>query len=421
MKTRVRYRDFRHTQKATMLADNYIKTTCAASAAWANYYSADHYQTFGEYESMQDSYTPGFHKLLQAQPHAVVFGAMSKRRLVIDSGTGTSQGETESLTTDCSSPDTYKRRYRFSIANGTNGWLNSGFRFAIYPDNQLIPPTILLSEGDLAAAITEVGTAVRAERDTASNNLWESLAELEKSARLATDLLRNINGVLTDSLVKKMKAGSSAWLAYRYGLLPLMSDLDTVLKGMLKERGARRVTSRAKLSLSRTEVSLPSAYSAFATFRINRQITKNEVITIRGMSLDETEANWGSNIGLTTKGLATLPWELLPYSFVVDWFVNVGEFINALYPSISLNQLGACIVMERKFTQEYQETGYIFDLASTQRVVVPPQLSRCSYEYTEKTRTLGLPMPGLVIKSDFRFDSVTRASDAIALIVQKLL
>jgi hypothetical protein len=41
---------------------------------------------------------------------------------------------------------------------------------------------------------------------------------------------------------------------------------------------------------------------------------------------------------------ATLIWEIIPFSFVVDWFANIGGLINALNPNPSYKTLGSWLV-----------------------------------------------------------------------------
>jgi hypothetical protein len=50
-------------------------------------------------------------------------------------------------------------------------------------------------------------------------------------------------------------------------------------------------------------------------------------------------------------GLTELPltaWELVPFSFVVDWFVNIGDWLEALTPKLGIKILSEGYTVKRK-------------------------------------------------------------------------
>jgi len=104
----------------------------------------------------------------------------------------------------------------------------------------------------------------------------------------------------------------------------------------------------------------------------------------------------------------------------VDWFANIGDFISAMTPTLNLNQLGSCIVTERSIVNQFIGSNFSLKYPLTQTISTPPGDISCDLVYNSKGRSVGLVPPGLVIKSDFRFDHATRALDALALILQKL-
>lgn len=282
----------------------------------------------------------------------------------------------------------------------------------------------IISLSDISSLVTEASTSCLAKRGRADDNLFESLAEW----RQTLDMLRRPQKILHDFLdtynrkiskIRRIKGASSAWLAYRYGVRPFVQDVTSIINGIGQETGRRRVTSRSAVSSSRYSVSTftVSPLWSWATATFRKQISDS--VSVRAMSLDEYVASLASNVGFTAKGLITTPWELIPYSFVADWFVNVGDFLNALAPAPGYTQLGSSLTITRQIVNIWTcVSGSVNPaLATIISGGINGQLSSSSLT---KTRSASLSSPGLVIKSDFRLDNPDRVLDGFTLLAQRL-
>jgi hypothetical protein len=230
----------------------------------------------------------------------------------------------------------------------------------------------------------------------------------------AANFLRKNGGV-----VGKAKAASSMYLLYRYGFSPLVKDVAQGYEGLSKALGMIRQTSRGAAADSKTSVTT-SAGGSWGTWTYTKQWSQYDSLSVRAMSLDEYEASMGFNVGFSTKDLLTLPWELIPYSFVVDWFLNIGDVIGAITPTFGVQQLGSCLVTEWESLVDFTSYGYHVTSPSLVTSLSTPGGFSCQMKSLNKARTVGLPAPGLTIKSDFRLTSLTRCADAVALVVQRL-
>lgn len=131
----------------------------------------------------------------------------------------------------------------------------------------------------------------------------------------ASDLLRS-----TD---KAARSAGSAWLAYRYAIMPLWYSYQDVAK-LVERQGNLYQSYRASETV---DIPRPStgglSNGLYATTQGSKQVTS---IVKAGYSNDflrdyvSNQVQWNP--------FATL-WELVPLSFVIDWFVNVGDFIVA--------------------------------------------------------------------------------------------
>lgn len=137
---------------------------------------------------------------------------------------------------------------------------------------------------------------------------------------------------------------SSNWLQYRYGILPLLSSMNGIIEVVTKPKTSVRHTSRGFASGNFgtiTEVGPVSGNTpgSFFTTQINREITGR--CTVRTGVLYEHVFSTTDRIGFSLHDIPSTAWELIPYSFVADWFANTGDLIRALTPKAGVRQL-AC-------------------------------------------------------------------------------
>lgn len=365
----------------------------------------------GVVETMRDLITPGFRR--RVAKGEVIFNNMfyEKRTSIIQDG-GYGPNYTFLTGTPCPAQPGLKTQGREIGPSAVNVFMNPSSSPGGVGHTKPIPYLPLISAKDIDSFTTEATTECLAKRGKADNNLFESVAEYKEAVKLlrhpTEGLYRfiKLNG-------KKIKTISpeKAWLTYRYGIRPLISDITSIISGLQKKIGSRRVTSRSNIQHGTSDVHNQTVISGAWTGNYNVQTVDN--VQLRAMSLDEFVATTGSNIGFTTKGLITVPWELVPFSFVADWFLNVGDYLNAIAPSPGYKQLGSCITIHRTIATNFSSTSGQFNPITTYSTDDTIHGSFSSI-YSTKTR-LSLGAPGVVIKSDFRFDHFNRAADALAL------
>jgi hypothetical protein len=146
------------------------------------------------------------------------------------------------------------------------------------------------------------------------------LAELSKVRRLFVSLLQKI---LRKDLPKNLKEFSSAWLEARYGWRTLLFDLIELHDALqsLSEGSRNRVSERVGQSNSWTESNVELSGT---DAQITKTISDEVEVSIRGsITADFQERSFIFNPILTA-------WEVVPFSFVIDWLINVGQSLAAL-------------------------------------------------------------------------------------------
>lgn len=390
---------------------------CVNSTSWRTTGNTSSGSAFvGTYESMSDFVVPGFDKRKRAGE--VFFNPLRHITYTVSNGFGDTP-VIQSTVVSCPSNGPFYAQQRAKLNVGTPGRVAAAFGLPVNGDGSLRGFASLLSSSEIASAITEVSTSCLNQRGRADSNLYETLAEFDKSAGVIASIARSAAKTVAQKrrLLQRSKDLGNAYLAYRYGLKPVMADMATVLEGLLSKVGKVRQTSRASTVLNTTVSTSNSDVSWLGLVTAKSSRLTHESLVIRAMSLDEYMASVGSNVGFTAKGLITLPWELLPYSFVADWFLNIGDLLGALTPTLGYKQLGSCIVT----TNHRQDTDTIgLNTAVSGYSVVTPLSGSCTRDWTVTERVTGLSSPGLVIRNDFRLSNITRAADSLALLAQKL-
>jgi hypothetical protein len=102
--------------------------------------------------------------------------------------------------------------------------------------------------------------------------------------------------------------------------------------------------------------------------------------------LPVSDLRWAQarRLGLTPYEALAAAWELLPWSWLADWFFGVSNFINAWRNELSLGVRNVCLM--RRYRSETT-----FDI---RRDVSAPELGFCRPPLTRETRKLRFPVNG---------------------------
>lgn len=147
------------------------------------------------------------------------------------------------------------------------------------------------------------------------------LAEVAKTRRMFINLIKNIASL---KLPKSAKSFANAWAEARYGWRTLAFDLRDLQEAVsLLESNKKRYLERAGHSFSFTNVSYDSAVDGVGV-TFNGTLTERWEVSVRGtVAADISPPAFSFNSAVTA-------WEILPWSFVIDWLVNVGLAISAM-------------------------------------------------------------------------------------------
>lgn len=213
--------------------------------------------------------------------------------------------------------------------------------------------------------------------------------QIKKSRRYLKKVKRNRNLTIGQFL-------SNEWLRYRYGFLPLVLSIEGGFKAVTAPRTSKRKTARASGSTGVfTEVNgqqnpyTDPAYKMFTTSYVEKESS------VRAGILYEYEMSFYDKVGISYHEIPAAIWEVIPYSFVVDWFLNVEDLLRAVVPKQGVKKLASWTTVKTTTTRSTNVTSSWNGLANYHNVSSPGgQFSRVTVEKTRK--------PGITVGLDTR-------------------
>lgn len=230
-------------------------------------------------------------------------------------------------------------------------------------------------------------------------------------ANLYGDLRRGRNPFRGNRKVNPKNA-HNLWLEYSYGWVPLVSDVYDAIEFQKKNAPTARI--RKKIRSGQTfsyETSQPDLRSTVRT----THLIKTPHFAAAGAKVRIEDAGWAFLNQFDISNPLSLTWELLPYSFVVDWFIPIGDFLR-----IQNSLAGVTLV------NPYSVSKTLIKYDCTVRIVpdnLLPEIWQVDYseanaysEYVWKHRLPNIPMPSLttMVKLD-----ISKAISALALLTQR--
>lgn len=175
-----------------------------------------------------------------------------------------------------------------------------------------------------------VVNSYRALRKGRPHDVYSALAKGKK-------LPRNWkNGFKLDTLNR----ASDNWLAWQYGVRPLVQDLAGSVSEYLRARGVKPLIRSYRVSSEQEDYQVStSGLGQNQISQVNTSRLEHRVVAWVEYNADDSQFLTTANrLGLTNPAL--LLWELIPYSFVIDWFVNVGDYLTASERIANLKRVG---------------------------------------------------------------------------------
>jgi hypothetical protein len=175
-------------------------------------------------------------------------------------------------------------------------------------------------------------------------NLAVAAAEARKTADLVLNAAKRIASALRSfrrgrfSEVARhlnLKPGTvhRSWLEYKYGWMPILMDVKGAAEFCAQQSLPRATRFSVSATVTKTisrKFTTQTRGSPGPANNYDETETFSGEVTCRAklwLELTSPTTRSASQLGLTNPALVA--WELVPYSFVFDWFISVGDYLQA--------------------------------------------------------------------------------------------
>lgn len=172
-----------------------------------------------------------------------------------------------------------------------------------------------------------------------TGELAESLAMIRRPAaslrRGIGDYLRNLRRLRNKSTKRaRLKAVRDSWLEYSFGWMPLISDIDSGVKAFYGSNLVRPIFKMLSAEGQSDEVfDLPFETTGVGSnFNLLYRVRMTQSVNVRYRGVYDSRGGGipdSHHYGFRPSEFLPTLWELIPYSFLVDYFTNIGDIVSS--------------------------------------------------------------------------------------------
>lgn len=273
--------------------------------------------------------------------------------------------------------------------------------------------------------------------DVTDVNALVMLGESEKTVASIAAIFRRLikivkkikrldkHGLLMELTPKQL---ADRYMELRYAIRPLLYDAKGTLAALKNQAGEamERVTFRGskvyedlvETDTDQSEVTYSNNKGDWIRTWTKRTVSHHTVLVRAGVLTQLQELSSLSIWGFTQPVEAI--WELVPFSFVVDWFLNVGDTLSAWTPNYGIKALASWYTVEESVYRSIERLDADAIIPAGDSTHVPTewsyQLGECRYSELDITK-IRVPNPrrSIVPNWNIRLDGFKLADLTIIL------
>lgn len=202
------------------------------------------------------------------------------------------------------------------------------------------------------------------------------------------------------------KAFANNYLEFHFGWTPLVQDIGSALDVLCNRLPPFKAKGKARIEKIYTDRYQDSYVVENRSHHVTCSIKIQALIRVNNPNL-----LLANQMGFVNP--ATVAWELVPYSFVVDWFVNVSDVLESMTTFVGLDLISAT-------TTTYSTDKVVYTFRGDYGLPSGPIFKIGRFSGVYMTRSVGIP-PGPTLKMRPPWDlSWRRGLAAASLLIQKM-
>jgi hypothetical protein len=157
------------------------------------------------------------------------------------------------------------------------------------------------------------------------------------------------------------------WLEYTFGWSPLVNDVRAAAELATAHPMAVFETIKGGAEIENLSTHLQGSHTVPTGCRVNYTIvtTGAVVVSYKGaIRAENAPPTFPEQLGLSWSNLAPTVWELIPYSFLIDYFTNVGKVIDGVSTGV-ISLAWGCRNEVKSYSAEVISRGFDHNYADT--------------------------------------------------------
>lgn len=211
-------------------------------------------------------------------------------------------------------------------------------------------------------------------------NTIANMLEIADGIKKVPAILSSLKSLVSELL--KYTNPADAWLAYRYAIMTTLSDVRAIMTSLddALARAAALYTGEWQRAYA-TEHETVGSVSITRTLKILLASDIDNAIQQLWLMLHP--------LGLQIN-FATI-WDIIPLSFVIDWFVSIGDYLETIDKQLMFNEthfnFGSCTSSVKAVTTVETAYGYITYTSYVRQVLTEiPQIGHISHDPSDRTK-----------------------------------
>lgn len=319
--------------------------TCSDPMAYTDAPFSGDYNSVNDEKIMNDVVTEGFHKKM-------------KRGLIINNPFDSTREITTDRVADYTSDTTYQS---WNTGCTPDKWLTFGDQWSgtwqasdFIKDAAKVPYWASQPAINVQSLIDQAVTQAWANVEVSQATALATLGEFDKTVVSMVSICKRVIKVLKAAkqadykYLKRQisrKELENRYMELRYAIRPLVYDANSIIKVLRSENNKMRFTARASKSGS-DDSSKSCTVVGGTTTQLHKVLSAsaNRTVEVRAGVLYHVESVSKLNLWGFDQPLEAI-WELTPFSFIFDWFFNIGQTLASWTPEMGTKVLASWYVV----------------------------------------------------------------------------